>query len=91
MPLTQGQRAIVAGLGELYDDALKLPFDELEAETHRAFLHGLGQYSAPVGTGRLVSCYSSSVAIDLLARALVRCASEAHAAEPAKPQGQRKA
>jgi enduracididine biosynthesis enzyme MppP len=70
MPLTQGQRAIVSGLGELYDDALKLPFDELEAETHRAFLHGLGQYSAPVGTGRLVSCYSSSVAIDLLARAL---------------------
>lgn len=70
MPLTQSQRAIVSGLGELYDDALKRPFDEIEAETHRAFLYGLGQHSAPVGTGRLVSCYSSSVAIDLVARAL---------------------
>jgi enduracididine biosynthesis enzyme MppP len=70
MPLTQSQRTIIAGLGELFEEALKRPFEELAEETHRAFLHGLGQHSAPLGTGRLLSCYSSSVAIDIVARAL---------------------
>lgn len=70
MPLTQGQRTIIAGLGELFEEALKRPFEEIAEETHLAFLHGLGQHSAPVGTGRLLSCYSSSVAIDIVGRAL---------------------
>ena len=70
MPLTQSQRAIIASLDQLFEQALKRPFDEIAEETHRAFLFGLGQHGAPVGTGRLLSCYSSSVAIDIVARAL---------------------
>ncbi|MFD0689971.1 aminotransferase class I/II-fold pyridoxal phosphate-dependent enzyme [Actinomadura fibrosa] len=70
MPLTRGQRAIVAELGDLFDQAAKRPFHEIEEEAHRSFLHGLGQHAAPVGTGRLVTCYSSSVAMDITARAL---------------------
>jgi enduracididine biosynthesis enzyme MppP len=70
MPLTHGQRAIVAELGDLFDEAAKRPFFEIEEEAQRAFLHGLGQHHAPVGEGRLLSCYSSSVAMDITARAL---------------------
>lgn len=70
MPPTPGQRAIIATLGDLYDEAVKRYFEEVEEETHRTFLYGLGQHTAPVGTGRLLSCYSSSVAMDLVARTL---------------------
>jgi enduracididine biosynthesis enzyme MppP len=72
MPLTKGQQAIVAELGTLYEEAVKRPFDEIENETHGSFLHGIGQHHAPVGTGRLLSCYSSSVAMDIVARALAQ-------------------
>ncbi|MFF8991090.1 aminotransferase class I/II-fold pyridoxal phosphate-dependent enzyme [Streptomyces sp. NPDC014983] len=70
MPLTASQRAIVDSLPVLFDEAEKRVFEEIEAEAQRAFLHGIGQRQAPVGTGRLVSCYSSSVAMDITARAL---------------------
>ena len=72
MPLTPAQRAIVAELGDLFDEAAKRPFYEIEEEAHRAFLHGLGQHHAPVGRGRLLSCYSSSVAMDIVARTLAQ-------------------
>lgn len=72
MPLTRGQQAIMSELGEMYEEAAKRPFDDIENEAHRAFLHGLGQRHAPVGTGRLLSCYSSSVAMDMVARALAQ-------------------
>ncbi|CAL2070372.1 MULTISPECIES: aminotransferase class I/II-fold pyridoxal phosphate-dependent enzyme [Streptomyces] len=70
MPLTAAQRAIVDSLPALFDEAEKRVFEEIEAEAQQAFLHGIGQHRAPVGTGRLVSCYSSSVAMDITARAL---------------------
>ncbi|GLX47554.1 hypothetical protein Shyhy01_05040 [Streptomyces hygroscopicus subsp. hygroscopicus] len=70
MPLTASQRAIVDSLPVLFDEADKRVFEEIEAEAQQAFLHGIGQRQAPIGTGRLVSCYSSSVAMDITARAL---------------------
>lgn len=70
MPLTGPQERIVAGLADLFHEALDRPFEEVEEQAQRAFLHGIGQRRAPVGTGRLVSCYSSSTAMDLVARAL---------------------
>ncbi|MGW1167374.1 aminotransferase class I/II-fold pyridoxal phosphate-dependent enzyme [Streptomyces sp. NPDC002550] len=70
MPLTESQRAIVDSLPDLFDEAEKRVFEEIEAEAQQAFLHGMGQRQAPIGTGRLVSCYSSSVAMDITARAL---------------------
>ncbi|MBT2365577.1 aminotransferase class I/II-fold pyridoxal phosphate-dependent enzyme [Streptomyces sp. ISL-10] len=72
MPLTDTQRAIVDSLPDLFDEAEKRQFEEVEAEAQRTFLHGIGQHRAPIGTGRLVSCYSSSVAMDIAARALAR-------------------
>ncbi|MFI6013280.1 aminotransferase class I/II-fold pyridoxal phosphate-dependent enzyme [Streptomyces sp. NPDC051243] len=70
MPLTESQRAIVESLPTLFDEAEKRVFEEVEAEAQQAFLHAIGQRQAPIGTGRLVSCYSSSVAMDITARAL---------------------
>lgn len=70
MPLTRSQQSIVDDLPELFAEAEKRPFHEIEAEAHAAFLHGIGQHAAPVGTGRLLSCYSSSVAMDIVARTL---------------------
>jgi enduracididine biosynthesis enzyme MppP len=70
MPLTAAQERIVAGLADLFHEALRRPFEEVEEQAQRAFLHGIGQRSAPIGTGRLVSCYSSSTAMDIVARTL---------------------
>lgn len=70
MPLTRSQQVIVDDLASLFAEAEKRPFHEIEQEAHAAFLHGIGQASAPVGTGRLLSCYSSSVAMDIVARTL---------------------
>ncbi|HSR24148.1 MAG TPA: aminotransferase class I/II-fold pyridoxal phosphate-dependent enzyme, partial [Candidatus Eisenbacteria bacterium] len=70
MPLTGSQERIIAGLADLFHEALRRPFEEVEEQAQRAFLHGVGQRRAPIGTGRLVSCYSSSTAMDMVARAL---------------------
>lgn len=70
MPLTPAQEAIVAGLAGLFHEALPRPFEEIEEAAQRTFLHGIGQRAAPVGTGRLLSLYSSSSAMDIVARAL---------------------
>ncbi len=70
MPLTTSQRAIVNSLPRLFEEAWDRTFEDVEREAQLAFLEGIGQYSAPVATGRLVSCYSSSVAIDIVARTL---------------------
>ncbi|MEV6199671.1 aminotransferase class I/II-fold pyridoxal phosphate-dependent enzyme [Streptomyces sp. NPDC051771] len=72
MALTDTQREIVNSLPLLFDEAEKRVFEEIEAEAQAAFLHGIGQHRAPIGTGRLVSCYSSSVAMDITARALAQ-------------------
>ncbi len=70
MPLTESQRAIVDALAALFVETEKARFAEVELTAQEAFLHGLGQLEAPTGTGRLLSCYSSSVAMDIVARTL---------------------
>ncbi|MFJ5631799.1 aminotransferase class I/II-fold pyridoxal phosphate-dependent enzyme [Streptomyces goshikiensis] len=72
MPLTASQREIIDSLPVLFNEAEKRVFEEVEAEAQRTFLHGIGQLCAPIATGRLVTCYSSSVAMDITARALAQ-------------------
>lgn len=68
--LTQEQAAIVARIPEMFAAASRRPFREIEQEAHTEFLHAIGQHSAPIGSGRILSCYSSTLATDIVARAL---------------------
>jgi aspartate/methionine/tyrosine aminotransferase len=68
--LSPQQAAIVARIPEMFADASRRPFRDIEREAHATFLHALGQYSAPIGSGRILSCYSSTLATDIVARAL---------------------
>ncbi|HEX6501145.1 MAG TPA: aminotransferase class I/II-fold pyridoxal phosphate-dependent enzyme [Micromonosporaceae bacterium] len=68
--LTEEQAAIVARIPEMFAEASRRPFPDIEREAHSAFLHAIGQHSAPIGTGRILSCYSSTLATDIVARAL---------------------
>lgn len=70
LTLTQEQAAIVARIPEMFAAASRRPFPEIEREAHAAFLGAIGQHSAPIGTGRILSCYSSTLATDIVARAL---------------------
>jgi aspartate/methionine/tyrosine aminotransferase len=69
---TPSQSAIIARLDELMDEARRTAYPELEVRAHTAFLHALGQRSAPIGSGRIISFYASTVAIDVAAAALAR-------------------
>jgi aspartate/methionine/tyrosine aminotransferase len=69
---TPSQAAILARLGDLMEEALATPFPDLETRAHAAFFHSLGQASAPVGAGRIISFYASTIAIDVAAHALAR-------------------
>ncbi len=68
--LTPSQQAIVDRFPELMNEAVTRGFRELESRAHVAFFEALGQRSAPVGSARLASYYSSSQAIDVVARCL---------------------
>jgi enduracididine biosynthesis enzyme MppP len=68
--LTPSQQAIVERFPELMQDAISTGFRELESRAQSAFFGALGQTSAPIGSGRLMSFYSSSQAIDVVARCL---------------------
>jgi aspartate/methionine/tyrosine aminotransferase len=68
--LTDKQAAIVGKLPHLFTEASARPFPAIEYEAHSTFLRAIGQHSAPIGTGRILSCYSSTLATDIVARAL---------------------
>src|SRR6266498_5223725 len=68
--LSSEQAAIVARIPEMFAEASRLPFPAIERDAHATFLHSIGQHSAPVGSGRILSCYSSTLATDIVARAL---------------------
>jgi aspartate/methionine/tyrosine aminotransferase len=68
--LSKEQAAIVACIPRMFADASLRSFSEIEREAHTAYLHAIGQLSAPIGTGRILSCYSSTLATDIVARAL---------------------
>ncbi|GIF62821.1 hypothetical protein Ais01nite_08560 [Asanoa ishikariensis] len=70
LDLSPEQAAIVARIPEMFGIASRQPFPSIETAAHRAFLRAIGQHSAPVGTGRILSCYSSTLATDIVARAL---------------------
>ncbi|MGW4393670.1 aminotransferase class I/II-fold pyridoxal phosphate-dependent enzyme [Amycolatopsis nivea] len=72
LPLSAQQAGIVARIPEMFAAASRRPFPEIEAEAHTAFLRAVGQHRAPIGTGRILSCYSSTLATDIVARALPR-------------------
>ncbi|REK87551.1 enduracididine biosynthesis enzyme MppP [Streptomyces inhibens] len=68
--LTPGQSKIVDDLPLLFAEGEKRPVEELEREAHHAFFTALGQHSYPSAPGRVLSCYSSSVAMEILSRSL---------------------
>lgn len=70
LPLSPEQAAIVARIPDMFAEASRRRFPEIEREAHATFLRAIGQHSAPVGTGRILSCYSSTLATDIVARAL---------------------
>ena len=68
--LSAEQAAIVARIPAMFAEASRRSFPDIEREAHAAFLGAIGQHSAPVGSGRILSCYSSTLATDIVARAL---------------------
>ncbi len=69
---TRSQAEILARLPEVMTEAQSTPYPVLETRAHSAFLRALGQISAPVGSGRMLSFYASTIAIDVAADALAR-------------------
>jgi aspartate/methionine/tyrosine aminotransferase len=67
---TRSQQAIIDKLPELMRAAQTTPYPTLEARAQRALLHPLGQVTAPIGTGRVLSYYAAGVAIDIVGRCL---------------------
>lgn len=72
MPLTASQQAILSGLPAMFEAAAGRRFTDIEREAHTAFYHCLGQFRAPIGTGRILSTYSSTIALDIAACVLRR-------------------
>lgn len=70
LDLSEQQAAIVARIPDMFAQATRRSFQSIETAAHRAFLHAVGQHTAPIGTGRILSCYSSTLATDIVARAL---------------------
>jgi aspartate/methionine/tyrosine aminotransferase len=68
--LSSEQATIVARIPEMFAEASRRPFPDIEREAHAAFLGAVGQHCAPIGSGRILSCYSSTLATDIVARAL---------------------
>jgi len=68
--LTTEQAAIVEKITDMFVEASSRAFPAIEYEAHSEFLRAIGQHSAPIGTGRILSCYSSTLATDIVARAL---------------------
>ena len=69
--LTATQAAVVDSLPDLFRESAATPVEQLESRAHRAFFRSLGQHEYPGDDGRVLACYSSSVAMEILSRALV--------------------
>ena len=68
--LTPNQARIIEELPSLWTDAVKRPVSEVESDALSAFFGLLGQHHYPMAEGRVLSCYSSSVAMEIFARSL---------------------
>jgi len=67
---TAHQQEIVDRFPDFMAEANRVPYSILESRAQRALLHAVGQRSAPVGTGRILSYYAAGVAIDIVGRCL---------------------
>ncbi|MBV9447187.1 MAG: aminotransferase class I/II-fold pyridoxal phosphate-dependent enzyme [Streptosporangiaceae bacterium] len=66
------QHKIIDRLPELFCQAAETPVSVLDREAQRAYLTAVGQHSALTGT-EVLSCYSSSVAMEIFSLALMTC------------------
>ncbi|MGW4891953.1 enduracididine biosynthesis enzyme MppP [Kitasatospora sp. NPDC004240] len=69
--LTAAQSKVIADLPNLWAEAAMRPVSEIEQEAADSFFGMLGQHSHPFAAGRTLACYSSSLAMEILARSLV--------------------
>lgn len=67
---TASQQRIIDQLPELFATAARSSASILDEETQSAFLSALGQHTAVAATDAILSCYSSSVAMEIVGRAL---------------------
>ena len=70
MCLTDSQQGILARLGNFFTEGSMRSVHEIEHEAHVAFLSALGQFSALSSNIEIRTCYSSSTAIDIVAKGL---------------------
>jgi enduracididine biosynthesis enzyme MppP len=68
--LTASQEKIIGDLPELFAQAASQPVAELERTAFANYCRLLGQHSFPLDAGRVFTCYSSSVAMEIVARSL---------------------
>jgi len=68
--LTASQRLITATIPGMFDEAFERPFADIERCAQVAFYDCMGQVSAPIGAGRMLTSYSSTIALDIVARVL---------------------
>ncbi|MER6844297.1 enduracididine biosynthesis enzyme MppP [Streptomyces platensis] len=68
--LSPGQQKIVNELPVLWAESEQRPVQQIESEAHQAYFTLLGQHRYPAEPGRVLSCYSSSVSMEILARSL---------------------
>lgn len=80
--LTAAQRAIAETIPAMFDEAFERPFADIERCAHTAFYGCMGQFAAPIGTGRVLSTYSSTIALDIIARVLAERISEVAVLHP---------
>lgn len=69
--LTMSQMRIIDDLPRLFRECASTPVDDLERSAVSAYFMLLGQQGFPAGDKRVLSCYSSSVAMEIVARALI--------------------
>jgi DNA-binding transcriptional MocR family regulator len=68
--LSASQSKIVEQLPQLFVEGEQRPAEEIEWEAHQAYFELVGQRSYPADPGRVLSCYSSSVSMEIVSRSL---------------------
>jgi aspartate/methionine/tyrosine aminotransferase len=66
----------------MFGEAFVRPFSDIERCAHTAFYGAMGQLMAPIGTGRILSTYSSTIALDIVARVLAERISDVAVLHP---------
>lgn len=69
--LTAGQLRIINDLPMIFSECTDTPVQEIEQEAIKSYFTLLGQHSFPRAANRVLSCYSSSVAMEIVAHSLI--------------------